>query len=68
MSASCRAFRRQSFFRGRPLGLKLGPYQIETPIGKGGMGSFTWPLDTRTDQHVAVKVLPPKRARRRSAA
>jgi eukaryotic-like serine/threonine-protein kinase len=43
--------------------LMLGPYQILTPIGRGGMGSVYLALDTRAAQHVALKVLPPKKAR-----
>ncbi|MFO0964827.1 MAG: serine/threonine-protein kinase [Gemmataceae bacterium] len=44
-------------------GLCLGPYQVHTPIGKGGMGIVYLAVDTRTGKHVAVKVLPPKRAK-----
>jgi eukaryotic-like serine/threonine-protein kinase len=46
---------------GAAVGLKLGPYHVLTPIGKGGMGMVYLGLDTRTRQHVAVKVLSPQR-------
>lgn len=56
-------FQAQKLLGGATLGLKLGPFQIQTPIGKGGMGAVYLALDGRTGQHVAVKVLPPKKAR-----
>ena len=37
-------------------GEQLGPYQIETPIGVGGMGHVYRAVDTRLDRKVAVKV------------
>lgn len=50
--------------QGITLGLTLGPYQILTPLGRGGMGTVYLALDTRSQQHVALKILPPKAARR----
>ena len=39
-------------------GDKLGPYEILSPIGAGGMGEVFKALDTRLDRIVAVKVMP----------
>jgi len=38
-------------------GTKLGPYQIQSPLGAGGMGEVYRALDTRLDRAVAVKIL-----------
>ncbi|MGH9714438.1 MAG: protein kinase domain-containing protein [Candidatus Acidiferrales bacterium] len=39
-------------------GTKLGPYEIQTPLGAGGMGEVYRARDTRLDRIVAVKILP----------
>src|ERR1700723_4596841 len=39
-------------------GTKLGPYEIQAPIGAGGMGEVYSARDTRLDRVVAIKVLP----------
>lgn len=45
-------------------GEKLGPYEIVSPIGAGGMGEVYKARDTRLDRTVAIKVLPDHIARR----
>jgi serine/threonine-protein kinase len=39
-------------------GTRLGPYEIKSPIGAGGMGEVYKARDTRLDRTVAIKVLP----------
>src|SRR5258708_34022353 len=39
-------------------GSKLGPYEIQSPIGAGGMGEVYRARDTRLDRDGAIKVLP----------
>ncbi len=38
---------------------RLGPYEIDKPLGKGGMGSVYAATDTQTGQRVAIKALTP---------
>jgi serine/threonine protein kinase/Tol biopolymer transport system component len=39
-------------------GTRLGPYEIQSPSGAGGMGEVYRAKDTRLDRTVAVKILP----------
>ena len=39
-------------------GSRLGPYEIVSPLGAGGMGEVYRARDTRLQREVAVKVLP----------
>jgi len=41
-----------------PTGSRLGPYEIVSPLGAGGMGEVYRAKDTRLDREVAIKVLP----------
>ena len=40
------------------VGDRLGPYEILTPLGAGGMGEVFRAKDTKLDREVAIKVLP----------
>ena len=39
-------------------GTRLGPYEIGSPLGAGGMGEVYRARDTRLDRSVAIKILP----------
>jgi eukaryotic-like serine/threonine-protein kinase len=41
------------------VGEKLGPYEIRSPIGAGGMGEVYRAFDGRLGRDVALKILPP---------
>jgi eukaryotic-like serine/threonine-protein kinase len=45
-------------------GEKLGPYEVLSRIGAGGMGEVYKARDTRLDRTVAIKVLPEHIAKR----
>src|SRR5260370_3550448 len=44
-------------------GTQLGPYEIQSPLGAGGMGEVYRARDTRLNRDVAIKVLPESFAR-----
>ena len=39
-------------------GTKLGPYEIQSPLGAGGMGEVYRAHDSRLNRDVAIKILP----------
>jgi serine/threonine protein kinase len=56
-------FQAGKLLEGTALGLVLGPFQILAPIGRGGMGTVYLARDSRSGQLLALKILPPKKAR-----
>jgi eukaryotic-like serine/threonine-protein kinase len=44
-------------------GTKLEPYEINSPLGEGGMGEVYLAQDTRLGRRVAIKILPEKFSR-----
>ena len=47
----------------RSHGTKLGPYEIQSPLGAGGMGEVYRATDTKLGRDVALTVLPIEMAR-----
>jgi serine/threonine protein kinase len=56
-------FQAHKLLKGQTGGLRLGPFEILERIGRGGMGTVCLARDSRDNQLVALKVLPPRQAR-----
>lgn len=56
-------FQARKLIDGTWAGLALGPYHVIMPIGRGGMGTVYLARDTQTPRLLALKILPPKKAR-----
>ena len=39
-------------------GTRLGPYEILSPLGAGGMGEVYRAMDTKLDREIAIKDVP----------
>ncbi len=56
-------FQAHKLLQGNYRGLVLGPFQVLAPIGRGGMGTVYLARDQRSGHLLALKVLPPERAK-----
>ncbi len=56
-------FQARKLVKGASFGLVLGHYQVLAPIARGGMGTVYMARDMRSELVVALKILPPRRAR-----
>src|SRR5262249_34920284 len=56
-------FQASKLLQGAAVGLRLGPFHVLAPIGKGGMGVVYLARDTRSRQFLPLKILSPTKAR-----
>jgi eukaryotic-like serine/threonine-protein kinase len=56
-------FQARKLLQGKVSGLLLGSFEIIYPLGRGGMGNVFMARDHRSGELLALKVLPPRRAR-----
>jgi serine/threonine protein kinase len=56
-------FQAKKLLQGKSVGLVLGQFQVLAPLGRGGMSTVYLARDSRRHCLVALKILPPKRAR-----
>lgn len=56
-------FQAGKLLRGVTQGLVMGPFHVLAPLGRGAMGTVFLARDGRTEQLVALKILPPRLAR-----
>jgi serine/threonine protein kinase len=56
-------FQASKLLRGISQGMILGPFRVLAPLGKGGMCTVFLVRDERSEQLVALKILPPRLAR-----
>ena len=56
-------FQVRKLLQGTVRGLVLGSFEVLAPIARGGMGTVYLARDKRSGQLLALKILPPRRAR-----
>src|SRR5262245_46398182 len=57
-ASSATSYNRAGFRVALAPGPRIGPYEVATQIGAGGMGEVYQALDTKLDRRVALKILP----------
>jgi serine/threonine protein kinase len=61
-------FQARRILKGKGKGLIMGPFQVLAPIGRGGMGTVFLARDGRSNDLIALKVLPRSKAEHRQRA
>ena len=56
-------YQAENLLAGRTRGFLLGAYRLLEPVGQGGMGTVYLAEHTSLNRRVAIKVIPPDRAR-----